>query len=110
VLLNNDHPRTRTTDPLTSHQAADSNNISGSRAVVLDLLRMVGPQADHEMVDRHEWSRVHPQYTAQRLRTARAELVEAGLVEFAGEYHLTPTGRRTQMWRAVDVSLPVPLW
>jgi hypothetical protein len=101
LFYDNDSPRARQSDPVTSHRAADGNNVSGSREVVLRVLRIYGPLADHELVARHHWEVVGtllPKYTEQRLRTARAELVESGFVQFTGEYRMTASNRRTQVW------------
>jgi hypothetical protein len=96
-----DSPRTRRDDPATSHEAADSNNVVDSRAQVLAILRMVGPLADHEMVDQYDRlaARIGVHYTPQRLRSARAELVRDGLVTlYTKREATTRTGRRAQVW------------
>ena len=96
-----DAPRVRRDDPETSHHAADGNNITGARAEVLWFLS-IEPLADHELYARYEAdSRMVGDthlFTPQRLRTARAELVATGKVQFAGYYGLTPTGGRTRVW------------
>ena len=83
----------RNTDPDTSHDAAASTDTFGSRADVLHLLYWEGPQADHEMVAAITW------FTPSRVRTARHELTEQGLVEDTGIYRLTPSGRRAKVWQ-----------
>ena len=104
AILPDDSPRARRTDPSTSHESADSNNVTGARLEVFAL--MSEPLADHELVAKHAEVQAlvgEPvTYTPQRLRTARAELTESGLVEFTGMYRLTHTGRRAQVW-AVSV-------
>ena len=91
-IIGDDSPRARRTDPTTSHEAADGNNVVDSRDWVFELLQH-GSLADHELVAQsiNTWS-------ASRIRTARHELVEDGLVEFAGIYRLTATKRRAQVW------------
>lgn len=98
-----DDPRTRRSDPSTSHEAADSNNVPDSRAQVLAILRMCGPLADHEMVDQYDLlaARIGVHYTPSRLRSARAELVRDGLVEYTGIDRLTPSKRCAQVWAVV---------
>ena len=99
-----DSPRARRTDDTASHEAADSNDIHGARAVVLSYLKL-GMYCDHELIadylfDARMIGNTRP-YTPQRLRTARAELVESGQVEALGIYRLTGTGRRAQVWGLV---------
>lgn len=101
IVLSGDNPRTRRTDPETSHDAADRNNIHGAQKEVLWYLALHN-LADHELVAMYEFDarmegNTHP-FTPQRLRTARAELVASGAVKFAGDYHTTPTGGRTRVW------------
>ena len=94
-----DRARTRINDPITSHQAADSNQPADSRAEVMDILRRLGPLADHELVVAHELLRHPVRFTPQRLRTARSELVELGQVAVVeGKTRMTPTGRNALVW------------
>lgn len=110
IVMVGDSARTRRSDPVTSHEAADSttNSIHFSQVYVYDTLRWHGPFADHELVEFHEDEAAHapynvPQkYSASRLRSARAELVEQGRVVFTGEFVLTDSGRRAKVWRAVS--------
>lgn len=94
-ILFDDSPRVRRNNPATSHEAADHNNVKHSIGLVLDILRG-GPLADFEIETvaiNRGWT-----YTGQRLRTARAALVEKGLVEKSGIYRLTVNGRRSIVW------------
>ena len=100
----NDTARARKSDPTTSHQAADSNNVQHSVDYVHSLLAHYGPLADHELVQRadHESDLCGDNvvtYSPSRLRTARNTLTQAGVVEFAGIYRLTATNRRAQVWQ-----------
>lgn len=95
-----DSPRARKADPVTSHEAADHNDVHRSIGLVLDILRG-GPLTDFEIEAAASFPRGE-KYTAQRLRTARAALVERGLVEESGIYRLTPHGRRAVVWTAVS--------
>lgn len=102
MIFPDDTARTRRSDPITSHEAADSNDVHGSKAYVLALLRHYGPQADFEIEEahRHELGQFDvPLYSPSRLRTARSALVNEGLVEFTGMYHLTDSGRRARVWQ-----------
>jgi len=87
--------RVRTSDPQTSFDAAESNDIHGSQVSVLLTLSFSGPLADHELVERIA------DYSPSRIRTARSELVDMGMVEFTGFYRLTAGNRRTQVWQVV---------
>lgn len=90
-----DSPRVRRTDPITSHEAADHNDVEKSLGLVLSALKAFGPSADHELVNLLGQSG----FTPQRLRTARAALVERGLVEESGIYRLTSHNRRAIVWQ-----------
>jgi hypothetical protein len=94
-----DSPRARRTDPHTSHEAADSNDVTKSIGLVLRILKNHGPLADHEIEEQarrllYGWS-----FTGQRLRTARKALVRKGLVEASGLYRLTENNRRAIVWQ-----------
>ena len=86
--------RARRTDPATSHEAIDADSVTGSLLEVMDLFAEFGPMADHELVTNHAGYT----YTPQRLRTARSELTNNGVIEFAGIYRLTDSNRRAQVW------------
>lgn len=101
MLWDTDVPRTRLTDPVTSHEAADqtADTVAASQAAVLGVLRDFGPLADFEVA-----YRLAGRFSESRMRTARNELAANGLVEFTGGYHMKHTGRRTtrcQVWQAV---------
>ena len=99
MLWGVDSPRTRATDPVTSHEAADSNRVAASTRAVLTALAE-GPADDSQILTRHiaRVGRHGVAFTPQRLRTARAELVEAGRVVHTGGFHVTGTGRRARVW------------
>jgi len=98
TILWDDSPRVRRTDPLTSHEAADTNDTARSIGLVLDILR-VEPLADHEIATLA--AARGSRFTGQRLRTARAALVEQGRVEATGIFRLTEHGRRAQVWQVI---------
>lgn len=97
--------RSRSTDPTTSVDAGRSVDLGHSQGYVWDTLSVFGPFADHELAEFYEGDRsgraMYGQFTAQRLRSARAELVEQGRVEFTGEVCKTPSGRDARIWKAV---------
>lgn len=95
MFKDGDSARTRFSDPITSHEAADSNNVHDSHTVVFGVLAEHGPLADHELVT---WDDT---FTPQRMRSARSELVELGKVEDTGIYRLTPAGRRAKVWQVI---------
>jgi hypothetical protein len=99
ILMAGDTARTRFTDPLTSHQAADSNNIAESSAAVVRILREAGQFGLSDWEIEYEHRKADGLYTGARLRTARHELTDAGLVEDSGDTTLTPSGRRCKIWR-----------
>jgi hypothetical protein len=94
----NDTARVRRTDPITSHEAADTNNTARSIGLVLDILQLE-PLADHEVaaVALGRGSEL----TGSRLRTARATLVQRGLVEATGIYRMTMHRRRANVWQVI---------
>jgi hypothetical protein len=96
-----DAARARRTDPETSHEAADLNDVNASIGAVLDTLTQYGPLADHELHTLME-SLGYP-YTPERVRTARAALVQRARVVHTGDYRMTPRNRRTRVWA---VSIP----
>lgn len=100
-----DSSRARAADHVTSHEAADSNNVKASLGAVLQTLKDEGPMTDGQLVLAMDvaaiWDRV-PRFTEQRIRTARKALVERGEVRMAGYYRLTASGRRAQVWEVAQ--------
>jgi hypothetical protein len=95
-----DEARVRMSDPETSHEAADLNDVAHSIGAVLDTLDQYGPKADHEL--HGLMSSLGYPYTPERVRTARKALEKRGRVEFAGYWRLTPRGRRTRVWQVAS--------
>jgi hypothetical protein len=94
-IFGGDSPRARRGDPSTSHEAADTNDVSKSIGWVLQTLTRKS-LADHELVG---LAGVHGlPFTGQRLRTARAALVGLGFVEASGVYRMTESNRRAIVW------------
>lgn len=90
-----DAARFRRNDPITSQEAAESNDVQRSVEAVYSALAFLGPSADHEIVNHLEKASY---WSPSRIRTARKTLERQGRVRFTGLYHLTPSGRRTRVW------------
>lgn len=90
-----DSPRVRKNDPVSSHEAADSNNVPLSHKQILFFLS-VQPAAQFEA----EMS-YRGQLSPSRIRSAFSELEALGKVRRTDEYRKTPSGRRAQVWEVV---------
>jgi hypothetical protein len=90
--------RSRTTDPITSHEAAESVSGAESQRAVLAALQAV----DFGLADFELEARLFGRFSPERIRTARKELERQGRVEFTGVYRMTRARRRAQVWGAVD--------
>jgi len=95
ILYMSDTPRVRQSDPLTSHAAADSNDVPRSHKLVLDLF------ASHRWLAQFEAEALlHGQLSPSRVRTAFTELEEAGQLCRTDLTMPTPYGRTAQLWEA----------
>lgn len=103
--------KARRSDPATSQAAALSvGDLNRKQRCVLTLIE-AHPEGltDRELVEantaRYAQLRSvgidYPQQSRSGLRTRRAELVAAGLVEWTGETRRLASGRSAQVWRAV---------
>ena len=95
-------PVARSTDPVTSHDAAAGlAGISDRQALVLEVLRTCGPLTDQELA-RIYAGRVNSHgYIGQSdsgLRTRRRELVDAGFVYDTGTKRPTVGGDQAIVW------------
>jgi hypothetical protein len=95
----------RQSDPIESHEARDSISnemLAESQAEVLAILCLYGPQPDHDIQTIHElrqgFGATEVLLSGQRLRTARHELVELGMVRKSDIPGVTPSGRRASVW------------
>lgn len=91
--------RARGSDPQTSHEAAEKVSGEGVRQSQIDVLhtlRSQGPMTDERLLDAMEFRGARS--SPSRVRTARKELMEAGLVEECGE-GMTKRGNRAAMHR-----------
>jgi hypothetical protein len=102
-----DSPRARTTDRLTSHEAADATapHIAASQAAVRHVLSsapLAGaiPLTDVEIA--RYAAELGYRFSDSRLRTARRELEDMGIVESAGT--VKPSGSRTRftVWKLAE--------
>lgn len=92
----------RNTDPITSHEAADGVDLIRSQMLVLTFAHSYLPAyfTDKALVAGYRKiasAGGQPLLADSRLRTARKELVDAGLVYFAG-YTDPDRGRRERIW------------
>ncbi len=92
-------PRSRSTDPTTSVDAGRAVSLTDSQQDVLVVFELEQrPLADHELVA--EAARLGSPYSDSRVRSARAELAEAGLLELVeGETRTTKRGKSARVWR-----------
>lgn len=95
----------RTTDPLTSHEAAASvTNVEKTKLGIKYLL-MVSAKTDQELVKAYaEGSELGkwPHASESGIRTRRAELVAEGIVEATGERVKLASGRFANTWRMTE--------
>lgn len=90
----------RSTDPETSHEAAESipsKAITQQKQRILSLLAVRGALTDQEIAD--SYSPLWPAPTDQSLRSRRSELVTDGFVEFSGDYGLTSHNGKSRKWQ-----------
>ena len=104
MVLDGARPRSRSTDPVTSVDAGRGADMRASQREVLDVFEFAQSMhgradlADHELVQ--VAASMHSKFSAQRLRSARAELAEDGLIVLVeGEYRATASGKRARVWR-----------
>ena len=93
TLFPDDWARTRGTDPLTSHAAADSNDVPRSHRLVLDLFE------SHRWLAQFEAEQLLAGLLSpSRVRTAFTELELAGELLRTDLTMPTPYGRTAQLW------------
>lgn len=100
-------PRARSTDPTTSHEAADSlTDVRASQLAVWATLFACGPTTDGALVDFYtalaERGGIIPRQSPSGIRTRRKELVESGDVRDTGRKVRLTSGRRAIVWEAVQ--------
>lgn len=93
IVTAGDTARARATDPITSHQAADTSNLADSQNAVLNAL------AVHKHLAAFELEQVLPVWSPSRIRTALKELEAVGRVRVSDRpARRTPYGRTAQVW------------
>lgn len=98
-----DTARARKSDPLTSHEAAGSNDLAASQAEVRTILNDLGAASDEQILAenqrRLDRGVAFTKLTPSRGRSARLEIgAEPYEVEGRIQRALTSTGSRAQMW------------
>jgi hypothetical protein len=93
--------RARTSDPETSHEAAESVQVLENQVRVYQVLSQLGPSTDEWLVY------CYPQYMSHQqspsgIRTRRKELCRKGLVRWTGEKVRGRTNRLMRVWAVVD--------
>ena len=100
VIYHNSTPRARSTDPATSHHAADAlttESVSATKERILEAYGANGPMTDEELCLRLAVVYDRP-VSVSSIRTRRSELVVAGLVFDTGDTRPTCTGRQAIVW------------
>jgi hypothetical protein len=97
--------RARTTDPFTSQDAASSVSAERTSRLKVWIVAYLDGKilADHELVHAQQVAAHRgecPLVTPQRVRTARKELSEAGVLEPTNVTVVTVSGRAARTWTA----------
>lgn len=87
-------PRVRKADPVSSHEAADSNKVAKSHRLVLAAMEWFDGSAAQFEAERLIAGVLSP----SRVRSAFSELEALGKVRRTDEFRLTLSGRRAQVW------------
>lgn len=91
-------PKARRTDPLTSHEAAESvKDITKTQQFILKALRK--PLTDVALVSVYRSYKHAPQASESGIRSRRAELVQAGRVVDTGDRVKLASGRKAIVWQ-----------
>lgn len=101
MIFPDDSPRARTTDPLTSHEAADvsASSVALSHRVVEKILEDAsGPLTDVQIIHRAIWEHGY-RLSESRIRTARKELQTQGRVVDAGVTRVEGHRARMHLWK-----------
>jgi hypothetical protein len=93
--------RARNTDPITSHEAAESvGEPSETQAYVLRALRK--PRTDSQLIEAYNALARAPRASESGIRTRRAELVAMGRVSDSGKREKTASGRWSIVWERTE--------
>lgn len=99
LVLDGVSPRTRSTDPTTSVDAGRGARLAASQEAVLEVFMREGrPLADHQLV---AWltATSRKRFSPSRIRSARSELTEAGVLVLDDKETKTPSGYSAKLWR-----------
>ena len=96
-------PHARTTDPITSHEAAASvRNLTATQQVIMDLYKRINrPMTDNQLVGWYAWAVSNfdaPSASESGIRSRRAELTRTGKLRDSGERTKLSSGRNAIMW------------
>lgn len=100
-------PHARSTDPLTSFEAAVSvKELTKKQEAVLEVFDRLGPLYDERLVqaydDLHEYDPARwPEQSESGIRSRRAELVTLGYLRDSGVRAITRSKRGTTVWEPV---------
>lgn len=100
-------PHARTTDPVTSHEAAASvSNLTKTQQTILDLFKRAGkPMTDNQLIGWYFWAVSNieaPRASDSGIRSRRAELTRAGKLRDSGARHQLPSGRNAIVWELAN--------
>jgi hypothetical protein len=94
--------RARSTDPVTSHMAAESvDNVTRTQTYILRCLKR--PRNDVELVNAFRSYKSAPLASESGIRSRRAELVDRGLVIDTGRRVKLASGRYSIVWGLANV-------
>ena len=95
-------PRVRLLDPITSHEAADSNhNRAEVEAFVLTLFREIGPMSDNELTVSY-FLRGGPDAHFDSPRKRRSDATNKGLLVATNILRLSKSNRRMTVWALAE--------
>lgn len=95
VVLWDDSPRVRESDPITSHEAANTIDVPLSHCLVLQTIEFAGV---HGLAQFEAEACLVNVLSPSRVRSAFSELETLGKVKRTDEFRPTPSGRRAQVW------------
>lgn len=94
--------RARSTDPVTSHLAAESvDNVTETQGFIIRCLKR--PRNDVELVQAYRQYKTAPRASESGIRSRRAELVDRGLVIDTGRRVKLESGRYSIVWGLANV-------
>ena len=99
-------PHARTSDPVTSHEAAESvGKLTATKGAILWLFEKFGQLTDEQL--QNHYRRISAQGDAPRasesgVRSRRAELVAAGLLFDSGNRVKMESGRNAIVWASTS--------